>query len=96
MNPIHIRKAQGDGLGEILRVIPHGKGDDMGNLGFPEMIVILVVVMLFFGTNKLPELGKSMGKGIAEFKKALAKAESSAADEKNQKSRAPEDNSKQE
>jgi sec-independent protein translocase protein TatA len=42
----------------------------MGNLGFPELMVILVVALIFFGPKKLPEIGKSLGKGIAEFKKA--------------------------
>ncbi len=42
----------------------------MGNLGFPEMLVIAVIALIFFGPAKLPEIGKSLGKGIAEFKKA--------------------------
>src|SRR5436190_19283516 len=42
----------------------------MPNLGFQEMIVILVIALLVFGPKKLPELGKSLGKGIREFKKA--------------------------
>ncbi len=42
----------------------------MGNVGFPEMLVILVIALIFFGPRKLPEIGKSLGKGIAEFKKA--------------------------
>ncbi len=42
----------------------------MGNLGFQEMMVILVIALLVFGPGKLPEIGKSLGKGIAEFKKA--------------------------
>ena len=48
----------------------------MGNLGFGEMLVIAVVVLLVFGPGKLPEIGKSLGKGIAEFKKAFSDAES--------------------
>ncbi len=32
---------------------------EMGNLGFPEMVVIMIVALLFFGTGKLPEIGKS-------------------------------------
>ncbi len=42
----------------------------MGNLGFQEMLVILVIALVVFGPGKLPEIGKSLGKGIAEFKKA--------------------------
>ena len=48
----------------------------MGNLGFPEMRVIVVVALLFFGPGKLPEIGKSLGKGIAEFKRAFTNSES--------------------
>ena len=39
------------------------------NLGFPEIIMILVIALLVFGPKKLPELGKSLGQGIREFKK---------------------------
>ena len=42
----------------------------MGNLGLTEMLLIGVVLLLFFGPSRLPELGKSIGKGIQEFKKA--------------------------
>ena len=41
-----------------------------GSLGFPEILVILVIALIFFGPRKLPELGKSLGRGLAEFKKA--------------------------
>jgi len=40
------------------------------NLGFPELVVIFVIALLVFGPRKLPELGKSLGKSLAEFKKA--------------------------
>jgi TatA/E family protein of Tat protein translocase len=42
----------------------------MWNLGFPELMVIFVVALLVFGPRKLPELGRSLGKSLAEFKKA--------------------------
>ena len=42
----------------------------MGNFGFSELLLIGAVVLLFFGPSRLPELGKSLGKGIREFKKA--------------------------
>jgi sec-independent protein translocase protein TatA len=42
----------------------------MGNLGFGELLLIGVILLLFFGPSRLPELGKSLGKGIQEFKKA--------------------------
>jgi sec-independent protein translocase protein TatA len=41
-----------------------------GPIGMPELILIFVVALLVFGPKKLPEIGKSLGKGLAEFKKA--------------------------
>jgi sec-independent protein translocase protein TatA len=41
------------------------------NIGGSELLVVLFVVFLFFGPKKLPELGKSLGKGIREFKNAM-------------------------
>jgi sec-independent protein translocase protein TatA len=42
----------------------------MGSLGMQEIIVIFVLALIVFGPRKLPELGKSLGKSLAEFKKA--------------------------
>ena len=42
----------------------------MFGIGFQEMVLILVVVLIFFGPKRLPDLAKSLGKGLAEFKKA--------------------------
>lgn len=42
-----------------------------GSLGFPELIVILVIVILIFGTSRIPELGRGLGEGIKNFKKAV-------------------------
>ena len=42
----------------------------MGSLGMQEIIIIFVLALIIFGPRKLPELGKTLGKGLAEFKKA--------------------------
>ena len=42
----------------------------MGNIGTTELILILLVVLVFFGSKKIPELAQGIGKGIREFKKA--------------------------
>jgi sec-independent protein translocase protein TatA len=44
----------------------------IGNIGFPELVVILAIVLLLFGANKLPETARSLGKAIREFKKAAS------------------------
>lgn len=43
-----------------------------GNLGFGEIMMILVVLLLVFGARRLPEIGSSFGKGIREFKRSLS------------------------
>ena len=40
------------------------------NLGIPELIIILVIVILIFGASRLPEIGRGIGKGIRNFKDA--------------------------
>ncbi|MBI3585621.1 MAG: twin-arginine translocase TatA/TatE family subunit [Ignavibacteriales bacterium] len=42
----------------------------MGNLGAPEIILVLVVILIFFGAKKIPELAQGLGKGLREFRKA--------------------------
>jgi sec-independent protein translocase protein TatA len=50
---------------------PIGKERVMfGSIGFPELLVIFVIALIVFGPRKLPELGKSLGKSLAEFKRA--------------------------
>ena len=41
-------------------------------VGFPELIVLLVVLLLVFGAKRLPEMGRSIGKGMREFKDAVS------------------------
>jgi sec-independent protein translocase protein TatA len=48
----------------------------MFGLGFQELVVVLVLALLFFGGNKLPEVGSALGKAIREFKHAAAESES--------------------
>jgi sec-independent protein translocase protein TatA len=47
----------------------------LGRVGLPELIIILMIVILIFGANRLPELGKSIGKGIRNFKDATKDGE---------------------
>ncbi|MFQ6113046.1 MAG: twin-arginine translocase TatA/TatE family subunit [bacterium] len=44
----------------------------MGSIGMPELIVIFLVILLLFGSKRLPELARGLGKGIREFKKATS------------------------
>lgn len=46
-----------------------------GNLGLPEILLIAVVLLLLFGAKRLPEIGRSLGKGIIEFKKSVTGAD---------------------
>jgi TatA/E family protein of Tat protein translocase len=65
----------------------------MFGIGFQEMLIILVVVLIFFGPKRLPDLAKSLGKGIAEFKKAseeVRKGIDEAVREAESEERAPE------
>ncbi len=41
------------------------------NIGIPEILIILVLVLLVFGAKRLPEMGSAMGKGIREFKRGI-------------------------
>jgi twin arginine-targeting protein translocase TatB len=53
----------------------------MGNIGMPEMVLILLIALIFFGPRKLPELGRSLGKSLNEFKKASNDLRSTLEDE---------------
>ena len=43
-----------------------------GNIGLPEILVVLVIALIIFGPKRLPELGKSLGKGIREFRSSIS------------------------
>ena len=45
----------------------------MFGLGFPELIVILIIVVVIFGASKLPQLGRGLGEGISNFRDGLSK-----------------------
>lgn len=47
----------------------------MGPIGWQEMILILVVLLLLFGAKRLPEMGRSLGRGMREFKDAVTGTE---------------------
>lgn len=51
------------------------------NLGGPELVLILVIVLLLFGAKKLPDLAGSMGKSIKEFRKATDEPQDETTDE---------------
>ena len=43
-----------------------------GGIGMPELLVVMVIVLIIFGAGKLPEIGKGLGKGIRNFRKATS------------------------
>ena len=45
-------------------------GVSMGSVGFPELVVIFLVALLVFGPKRLPDLGRSIGRGLSEFRRA--------------------------
>ena len=54
---------------------------NMFGLGFPELIVILIIAFFIFGADKLPDIGRNLGKGIRSFKKALSSTEDDHTDD---------------
>ncbi len=58
-----------------------------GNLGMPEILLIMLVVLLLFGAKRIPEIAASMGKGIREFKKNINDATREVQDGINDKPR---------
>jgi sec-independent protein translocase protein TatA len=54
---------------------------NFGNLGFMEILLILVAVLLLFGAKRLPEIGASFGKSITAFKRGLSDADKAVREE---------------
>ena len=50
----------------------------MMGIGFPELMIILVIIMIIFGAGKLPEIGSAFGNSIRNFKKSMKEAEENA------------------
>jgi sec-independent protein translocase protein TatA len=66
----------------------------VGNLGFTEIMIIVLVVLLLFGARRLPEVGASIGKGIREFKRSLTDTQEAIMgndDQRNLQPRQPEE-----
>lgn len=61
----------------------------MGNLGFTEIMLIMVVVLLLFGAKRLPEVGASIGKGIREFKRSLSDTQDAIMSNEDQRNALP-------
>ena len=53
----------------------------LGSIGMPELIIIFVIALIIFGPRKLPELGRSLGKSLGEFKRASNELRSTLEDE---------------
>lgn len=50
----------------------------MGRIGIPELLIILTIIILIFGANRLPEIGRGIGKGIRNFKDANKESKESS------------------
>jgi sec-independent protein translocase protein TatA len=71
-----------------------------GGIGIPELMILLVIVLIIFGANKLPEIGSGMGRAIKNFKRASDEPEeidvSTRKDEKKEKGKEKESESRDE
>ncbi len=56
----------------------------MGSLGFQEILLILLIVLIVFGAGNLPKIGRGLGEGISNFRQAMKNGEKKSEDEKKQ------------
>ncbi|MBU1044256.1 MAG: twin-arginine translocase TatA/TatE family subunit [Candidatus Omnitrophica bacterium] len=59
----------------------------MGRFGVPELVLILFILLLLFGASKLPEIARSMGQSINEFKKTMNAKEDKGKSDKSEESK---------
>ncbi|GMQ85094.1 MAG: hypothetical protein BMS9Abin07_0659 [Acidimicrobiia bacterium] len=53
----------------------------MGTLGWPELLIVLVVVLILFGASRLPKLGRSLGDSMKELRKGLEEGEAESSEQ---------------
>jgi sec-independent protein translocase protein TatA len=66
-----------------------------GNLGAPELILIFLFILIFFGAKKIPEIAKGLGQGVREFRRAMRDVEENIQKETKQFSKDIQDNHRQ-
>ncbi len=59
----------------------------MPNIGFSELVIILIIVVVIFGASRLPQLGKGLGEGIKNFKSSVREGREDEGEEPSQSSR---------
>ena len=57
----------------------------LGDIGFPELLVIFIIVLVLFGPGKLPDVGKAIGEALRGFKKALKEPDNTNTERSNNK-----------
>jgi len=66
-----------------------------GNLGAPELILIFLFILIFFGAKKIPEIARGLGQGVREFRRAMRDVEENIQKETKQFSKDIQDNHRQ-